>query len=101
MKKEFGKWFLDLAKYILTAIILTAFLGEMERTIVLWGALIFFLVSLVIGYVLLRQSDQEKLSVQQVPILPNKQPADSETKVTEKTDTIVNKRKKSNKKSKK
>ena len=30
MKKEFGKWFLDLAKYILTAIFLTTYLKGIE-----------------------------------------------------------------------
>ena len=32
MKKEFGKWFLDLAKYILTAIALTTLFRGMEET---------------------------------------------------------------------
>ncbi len=63
MKKEFGKWFLDLAKYILTAIILTAFFAGLEQTIVLWGALIFFLISIVVGYILLVQADKENLTL--------------------------------------
>jgi hypothetical protein len=63
MKKEFGKWFLDLAKYILTAIILAAFFAGLEQTIVLWGALIFFLISIVVGYILLVQADKENLTV--------------------------------------
>lgn len=67
MKKEFGKWFLDLAKYILTAIILTAFFAGLEQTIVLWGTLIFFLISIVVGYILLVQADKENLTLRAAP----------------------------------
>ena len=31
MKKEFGKWLMDIAKYITTAVILTSIFGEVEQ----------------------------------------------------------------------
>ncbi|KAA6331236.1 hypothetical protein EZS27_020132 [termite gut metagenome] len=31
MKKEFGKWLLDVAKYVTTAFLISAFLGGIEE----------------------------------------------------------------------
>ncbi|KAA6351545.1 hypothetical protein EZS27_001068 [termite gut metagenome] len=31
MKKEFGKWLLDVAKYVATAFLISSFLGDIER----------------------------------------------------------------------
>lgn len=31
MKKEFGKWLMDIAKYITTAVVLTSIFGEVEQ----------------------------------------------------------------------
>jgi hypothetical protein len=31
MRKEIGKWFMDLAKYVATAILITSFLGSLEQ----------------------------------------------------------------------
>ena len=59
MKKEFGKWFLDLAKYILTAVFLTTYLTEIEGTALIWLSIIFFFGSLFIGYSLLKSADKE------------------------------------------
>ncbi len=60
MKKEFGKWFLDLAKYILTAIALTTLFRGMEETKLLWTTFAAFSVCVLFGYLLLRQSDMEQ-----------------------------------------
>ena len=100
MKKEFGKWFLDLAKYILTGIILTAFFAKMEQNIVLWGALAFFSISIVVGYILLVQADNEKLPIQDTPNLSGKSVIEDETQSAEEGSTRNNK-KKSNKRNKK
>lgn len=32
MRKEFGKWLMDIAKYITTAVILTSVFGEIEES---------------------------------------------------------------------
>jgi len=31
MKKEIGKWFMDIAKYVATAILISSFLGSFEH----------------------------------------------------------------------
>jgi len=31
MKKEIGKWFLDIAKYVTTAVVISSFLGSFEQ----------------------------------------------------------------------
>ncbi|KAA6317477.1 hypothetical protein EZS27_032373 [termite gut metagenome] len=31
MKKEFGKWLMDVAKYVTTAFLISAFLGDIEE----------------------------------------------------------------------
>ena len=31
MKKEIGKWFMDIAKYVATAILISSFLGSFEQ----------------------------------------------------------------------
>lgn len=59
MKKEFGKWFLDLAKYILTAVFLTTYLKGIEGSSLVWFAAIGFLLTLFIGYLLLKAADRE------------------------------------------
>ena len=42
MKKEFGKWLMDIAKYILTAVILTLFFEDMseKKIVYIWGGII-------------------------------------------------------------
>ncbi len=32
MKKEFGKWLLDVAKYLATAVVLSSVFGELEKS---------------------------------------------------------------------
>ncbi|MBO4800680.1 MAG: hypothetical protein J5545_02305 [Bacteroidaceae bacterium] len=64
MKKEFGKWFLDLAKYILTAIAFTTLFTGMEEIPLLWTTFAAFSVCVLFGYLLLRQSDMEKSKVE-------------------------------------
>jgi bacteriorhodopsin len=31
MRKEIGKWFLDIAKYVATAVLIASFLGDFEQ----------------------------------------------------------------------
>ncbi len=47
MKKEFGKWLMDVAKYVLTAILLTTVFGGMENNV-----LIFVLGVVIVGITL-------------------------------------------------
>ena len=36
MRKEFGKWLMDIAKYITTAVILTSIFGEIDQKWVIY-----------------------------------------------------------------
>lgn len=60
MKETFGKWFLDVAKYILTAMLLASVFTDMERSLMMTLTVIGFAICLTIGYMLLRQADMEK-----------------------------------------
>ena len=60
MKETFGKWFLDVAKYILTAMFLTTVLTDMDGPRILLVTFLIFFICLIIGYLLLRKADKEK-----------------------------------------
>ena len=50
MKKEIGKWFLDVAKYVATAILITSFLGGFEQKWMVYSAgLIIVIVCFLLG----------------------------------------------------
>ena len=55
MKKEFGKWLMDIAKYITTAVILTSIFGEIEQKWIIYaGGIISIVITLGIGLWLVR-----------------------------------------------
>ena len=55
MKKEFGKWLMDIAKYIATAVILTSVFGGIKETWVIYvGGMSTIAVTLIGGLWLLR-----------------------------------------------
>lgn len=59
MKKEFGKWLLDVAKYITTAVILSSMIGDIKEKDCLYAiALLLVAVSLAWGLYLV--SDKQK-----------------------------------------
>ena len=37
MKKELGKWLMDIAKYITTAVVLTSIFGEVEQQWIIYA----------------------------------------------------------------
>ena len=50
MKKELGKWFMDIAKYITTAVVLTSIFGDVqERWIIYVGGSLAVIVTLLAG----------------------------------------------------
>jgi hypothetical protein len=60
MKKEFGKWLMDIAKYITTAVILTSIFGEIDQKWVIYvGGIISILLTLGVGLWLV-QDKKEK-----------------------------------------
>ena len=59
MKKELGKWFLDIAKYLATAGLIAPWIGGSEQYGI-WIFLIiglFFLLTLTIGLRILKRED--------------------------------------------
>ena len=60
MKEIFGKWFLDVAKYILTVLFLSSVIKEMEQSIIIVIIACGFIVSLFLGIILLKKSEKEK-----------------------------------------
>ena len=50
MRKEIGKWFMDIAKYVVTAVLISSFLGGFERQWVMYSiGLIAVILSFFIG----------------------------------------------------
>lgn len=47
MKKEFGKWLMDIAKYITTAVILTSIFGDVQQKWIIYAGGV-----LVVGFTL-------------------------------------------------
>jgi len=49
MKKEIGKWFMDIVKYVATAVLISSFLGSFEHK---WAVYLGGSVIVVIGFLL-------------------------------------------------
>ncbi|CDD52459.1 MULTISPECIES: DUF6722 family protein [Phocaeicola] len=62
MRKELGKWFLDIAKYMTTAVLLTSlFNGVNEWAWYMYGLVVLaVLVTLVTGLTLLKDKKEDK-----------------------------------------
>ena len=60
MRKEFGKWLMDIAKYITTAVILTSIFGEIDQKWIIYvGGIISILLTLRIGLWLVRDKKEK------------------------------------------
>ena len=60
MRKEFGKWLMDIAKYITTAVILTSIFGEIDQKWIIYvGGIISILLTLGIGLWLVRDKKEK------------------------------------------
>ena len=63
MKREIGKWFLDIVKYIVTAVILKELFGGFEeKSIVVSVATFTALFAFIAGIIILRNEDKKKAS---------------------------------------
>ncbi|KAA6309688.1 hypothetical protein EZS27_038870 [termite gut metagenome] len=61
MKKELGKWLLDVAKYVATAFLISSFLGGIERRWIMYLASTAAVISaLIVGLWLIMQDKKEK-----------------------------------------
>ena len=58
MKEEFGKWLMDISKYMVTAILLTAAFGDMDTWWLVSLVIIISVLTLCIGLWLLRDKKQ-------------------------------------------
>ena len=53
MKKEFGKWLLDIGKYVAAAVIISRFLGGLENEVVMYvGGIGIVAICVALGIIL-------------------------------------------------
>jgi hypothetical protein len=60
IKQEFGKWFLDVAKYVLTAMILTSMIDGLSQTWLIVGASVLMLICLIFGGILISKGRKDE-----------------------------------------
>ena len=60
IKQEFGKWFLDVAKYVLTAMLLTTMIEGMSQQWIVVGSIIIMVLCLVFGALLMRKGREDE-----------------------------------------
>ncbi|MBQ9187301.1 MAG: hypothetical protein IJ144_05700 [Prevotella sp.] len=60
VKEEYGKWFMDVAKYVLTAMLLTTMIEGMSQVWITVTTAVIVLLSLVFGTILLRKGKEEE-----------------------------------------
>ena len=60
IKQEFGKWFLDVAKYVLTAMLLTAMIEGLSQPWLIAVTTTLTLLSLIFGAILMRKGKEEE-----------------------------------------
>ena len=56
MKKEFGKWLMDIAKYMTTALVLSSVFGEMDSPLVMGIVISGATLTLIIGLLLVKEN---------------------------------------------
>ncbi|RNC66360.1 DUF6722 family protein [Proteiniphilum sp. X52] len=54
MKKEFGKWLMDIAKYMTTAILLSTVFSEIQNIWVYLSVILAVVITLVLGLLLVQ-----------------------------------------------
>ena len=64
MGLEFGKWLMDVAKYILTALLLATFLGDMNSATTIIASIVLMLGMLGIGLWLVKKSSNNNKKYQ-------------------------------------
>lgn len=56
MKRELGIWLMDIAKYIITAVVLTSIFGTMDGTWAVWSGIVAVLLTLFGGLWLVKEN---------------------------------------------
>lgn len=65
MKKEIGKWFMDVAKYIATAVLLTQIFGGMaDSAYIIAYALISVVIIFSLGVSIIHSDDEDKKRIE-------------------------------------
>lgn len=59
MKREFGKWLMDIAKYMVTALLLSTIFSDMQEPIIIYMVVILSVVVLIIGLYWVNEADNE------------------------------------------
>ena len=57
MRKEFGKWLMDIAKYMVTALVLSTIFADMQEPIIIYMVIILSIVILISGLILISDGD--------------------------------------------
>ena len=60
MKKELGKWLMDIAKYMVTALLLSSVFGDMESPLVLTFVIVASAATLSAGLWLVRNKKEKE-----------------------------------------
>lgn len=60
MKKELGKWLMDIAKYMATALLLSSAFGDMGNLLVVISVIIATALTLFVGLLLVKDKKEEK-----------------------------------------
>ena len=60
IKQEFGKWFLDVAKYVITAMLLTAMIDGLSQVWLILVSALVTMLCLIFGAVLMRKGKDEE-----------------------------------------
>lgn len=58
MRQKIGDWFLDVAKYILTAFLLSSLFSDMDKPLVIAGVLCSFAAAFAIGVYLIKTTNK-------------------------------------------
>ena len=59
MKKEFGKWLMDISKYMVTALLLSTIFAEMQEPIIIYIVVILSIIVLGFGLYWVNKGEQE------------------------------------------
>lgn len=61
MKEKFGQWWLDVAKYIFTGVILSSIFGDMEDKVMLYcGGMLLVTLFLIVGLTLIKKEKDKE-----------------------------------------
>ena len=63
MKREFGKWLLDIAKYMVTALLLATIFKDMYDPIIIYMVVILSFVILILGLYVIYDSDLDEKKI--------------------------------------